>query len=46
MLIFHLMKTLDQLAVANGVYCFGHVLRMEDEDVLRMVLEFEGDDQK
>ena len=27
---------IDQLAMANNVFCYGHVLRREDGHVLRM----------
>ena len=35
MLMLGLSKTMDQLAVANSVRWYGHVLRMEDGHVLR-----------
>ena len=44
MLIFGLNETIDQLAIADSVRWYGHVLRREDVHVLRMalVLEVEG----
>ena len=40
MLIFGLNGTIDQLAMACRVHCYGHVLRRENGDVLggRMVM--------
>jgi len=30
----------DKLAKANGVWWYGHVLRRDDDDVLRRALDF------
>ena len=34
-------KTIDQLATANGVRWYGHVLRRDDDSVLRVALDVE-----
>ena len=34
-----LKETLDQLATVNGVRWYGHVLRRDDESVLRVALD-------
>ena len=39
--MFGLNETTDQLAMANSVHWYGHVLRREDGHVLRRALEFE-----
>ena len=36
-----LKETVVQMAKANGVRWYGHVLRRDDEHVLRKALEFE-----
>ena len=36
-----LKKTRDRLATANGVRWYGHVLRRDDDSVLRVALNFE-----
>ena len=36
-----LKETVVQMAKANGVRLYGHVLRRDDEHVLRKALEFE-----
>ena len=36
-----LKETMDQLAMANSVHWYGHVLRREDGDVLRRALDVE-----
>ena len=36
-----LKETVVQMAKANGVRRYGHVLRRDDEHVLRKTLEFE-----
>ena len=36
-----LKETLVQMAKVNGVRWYGHVLRRDDEHVLRKVLDFE-----
>ena len=41
-----LNETIDQLAMANSVRWYGHVLRREDCHVLRMALDFEVEDQR
>ena len=39
--MFGLKETVVQMAKANGVRCYGHVLRRDDGHVLRKALEFE-----
>ena len=39
-------ETIDQLAMANSVHWYGHVLRREDDHVLRRALDFEVDGQR
>ena len=46
MLMLGLSETIDQLAVANSVRWYGHVLRREDGHVLRMALDFEIEGQR
>ena len=46
MLILGLMKTIDQLDMANSVLWCGHVLRREDGHVLRRALDFEVEGQR
>ena len=46
MFILGLNETIDQLAMANSVRWYGHVLRREDGDVLRRALDFEVEDQR
>ena len=41
-----LKKTIDQLAMANSVHWYGHVLRREDGHVLRRSLHFEVEGQR
>ena len=41
MFILGLNETIDQLAVANIVRWYGHVLRREDSHVLRRALDLE-----
>ena len=36
-----LKQTIDWLAAANGVRWYGHVLRRDDDSVLRVALNFE-----
>ena len=36
-----LKETAVQMAKANGVRCYGHVLRRDDGHILRKALEFE-----
>ena len=40
-----LNETMDQLAMANNVHWYGHVLRREDGHVLRRALDFEVEGQ-
>ena len=40
-----LNETIDQLAMANSVRWYGHVLRREDGNVLRRALDFEVEGQ-
>ena len=44
--IMGLKETIDQLAMANSVFWYGHVLRSEDGHVLRGALDFEVDGQR
>ena len=37
--MFGLKETIDQLATANGVRRYGHVLRRDDDSVLRVALD-------
>ena len=37
-----LNKTVDGLATANGVRWYGHVQRKDDDNVLRVALDFEA----
>ena len=39
-------ENMDQLAMANSVCWYGHVLRREDGHVLRRALDFEVDGQR
>ena len=41
-----LRQTIDQLAMANSVHWYGHVLRREDGHVLRRALYFEVECQR
>ena len=41
-----LIETMDQLAIANSVYWYGHVLRREDGHFLRRALDFEIEGQR
>ena len=36
-----LKETIDRLAAANGVRWYGHVLRRDDDSVLRVALDLE-----
>ena len=40
-----LCETIDQLAMANSVCWYGHVLRREDGHVLRRALDFDVEGQ-
>ena len=46
MSMFGLNETIDQLAMANSARWYGHVLRKEDGDVMRMALDFEVEGQR
>ena len=46
MLMLGLDETIDQLAMANGVRWYGHVLRREDGHVLISALDFEIDGKR
>ena len=39
-------EAIDQLAMANNVRWYGHVLRREDGHILRRVLDFEVEGQR
>ena len=41
MFVLGMRETIDQLAVANSVRLYGHVLRREDGHVLRRAVNFE-----
>ena len=41
-----LKRTIDQLNLANSVRLFGHVLRREDDCLLRRALDFEVNGQR
>ena len=41
MFMLGLNEAIDQLAMANSVHWYGHVLRREDGHVLRSALDFE-----
>ena len=41
-----LKQTIDWLAAANGVRWYGHVLRRDDDSILRVALNFEVSDQR
>ena len=46
MLFWGLSETIDQLAMANSVCWYGHVLRREDYHVLGKALDFEVEGQR
>ena len=46
MFMLGLSETIDQLDIANSVCWHGHVLRREDGDVLRRVLDLEVEVQR
>ena len=46
MLMFGLNETFDQLAMANSVRWYGHVLRREDGHILPIGLGFEVEGQR
>ena len=41
-----LVETIDQLAMADSVHWYGHVLRREDGHVLRRAFDFEIEGQR
>ena len=45
-MLLGLSETIDQLAMANGVCWYGHVLRREDGHVLRRALDFQVESQR
>ena len=45
MLMLGFKETIDQLAMANSVHWYGHVLRREDGHVLRRALDIEVEGQ-
>ena len=46
MFMLGMCEAIDQLAMANSVRWYGHVLRREDGHVLRRALEFEVEGQR
>ena len=46
MFVLGLSETIDQLAMANSVHWYSHMLRREDGPVLRSALHFEVDGQR
>ena len=44
--MLELKETIDQLATANGVRWYGHVLRRDDNSVLRVALNLEVSDKR
>ena len=46
MFMLGLKETMDQLAMANSVHRYGHVLWREDGHILRKVLDFEVEGQR
>ena len=46
MFMLGLNETVDQLAMANSVRWYGHVLKREDGHVLRRALDFEVEGQR
>ena len=46
MFMFGLSATIDQLAIANSVRWYGHVLRREDRHVLRRAIDFKVESQR
>ena len=46
MFMLGLKETIDQLAMANNVRWYGHVLRREDGHILRRALDFEVEGQR
>ena len=46
MLMLGLKETMDELAMANSVCWYGHVLRREDGHILRRALDFEVEGER
>ena len=46
MFMLGLRETIDQIAIANSVHCYGHVLRREDGHVLRRALDFRVEERR
>ena len=46
MFLLGLKETIDQLAMANSVHWYSHVLRIEDGHVLRRALDFYVEGQR
>ena len=46
MFMLGLKETTDQLGMANSVHWYAHVLRREDDHVLRRALDLEVDGQR
>ena len=46
MFMLGLNETIDQLAMANSVHLYGHVLRREDGHVLRRAFDFGFEGQR
>ena len=45
-LVFGLNETMDQLSMASIVWWYGHVLRREDCNVLKMAFDFDVEGQR
>ena len=41
-----LKETIDQLAMANSIHWYGHLLRRKDGHILRRALDFEVEGQR
>ena len=46
MFMLGLNKTIDQLAMANSICLYGHVLRIENGHILRRAIDFEVESQR
>ena len=46
MFMLGMSKSIDELAIANSVRWYGHVLRREEGHALRMALDFEVEGQR
>ena len=46
MIMLGLNEPIDQLAMANSVRWYGHVLRREDGHIMRKALDFEVESQR